>query len=140
MFTPEPITVTAAEAFVRCLIREGVETTFGIASGYVSPFLDALRRAGIRVVTNLHEGAAAVAEVSMVSQRLAGVPMETNGCLMVPGEPSGGITCWISHQAPHSVQPVLAAVLGLEPGAVRVACPWVGGGFGPKAAGDVGYL
>ena len=46
-----------------------------------------------------------VAEVAMVSQRLAGVPMEPNGCLMVPGEPPGGITCWLSHQAPHSAQP-----------------------------------
>ena len=86
------------------------------------------------------EGAAVVAEVAMVSQRLAGVPMETNGCLMVPGEPSGGITCWISHQAPHSVQPAIAGVLGLEPETVRVVCPWVGGGFGPKAAVYVEYL
>ena len=86
------------------------------------------------------EGAAVVAEVAMVSQRLAGVPMETNGCLMVPGEPSGGITCWISHQAPHSVQPAIAGVLGLEPESVRVVCPWVGGGFGPKAAVYVEYL
>jgi carbon-monoxide dehydrogenase large subunit len=85
-------------------------------------------------------GADTVAEVVMVSQRLAGVPMEPNGCLMVPGEPSGGITCWISHQAPHSVQPALCAVLGLEPAAVRVACPWVGGGFGPKAAIYVEFL
>jgi carbon-monoxide dehydrogenase large subunit len=85
-------------------------------------------------------GAETVAEVAMVSQRLAGVPMEPNGCLMVPGEPPGGITCWISHQAPHSVQPALAAVLGLEPGAVRVVCPWVGGGFGPKASAYVEYL
>ena len=86
------------------------------------------------------EGAEVIAEVSMVSQRLAGVPMEPNGCLMVPGEPEGGITCWVSHQAPHSVQPALAAVLGLEPEAVRVVCPWVGGGFGPKAAVYVEYL
>jgi carbon-monoxide dehydrogenase large subunit len=85
-------------------------------------------------------GADAVAEVSMVSQRLAGVPMEANGCLMVPGEPEGGMTCWISHQAPHSVQPALTGVLGLEPDAVRVVCPWVGGGFGPKAAVYVEYL
>jgi carbon-monoxide dehydrogenase large subunit len=81
-----------------------------------------------------------VAEVAMVSQRLAGVPMEVNGCLMVPGEPPGGITCWISHQAPHAVQPALAAVVGLPPEAVRVVCPWVGGGFGPKAAVYVEYL
>jgi carbon-monoxide dehydrogenase large subunit len=86
------------------------------------------------------EGADAVAEVAMVSQRLAGVPMEPNGCLMVPGEPPAGITCWISHQAPHSVQPALTGVLGLEPEAVRVVCPWVGGGFGPKAAVYVEYL
>jgi carbon-monoxide dehydrogenase large subunit len=86
------------------------------------------------------EGAEVVAEVAMVSQRLAGVPMEPNGCLMVPGEPPGGITCWISHQAPHSVQPALAGVLGLEPEAVRVVCPWVGGGFGPKAAVYVEFL
>lgn len=86
------------------------------------------------------EGADAVAELSMVSQRLAGAPMEPNGCLMVPGEPAGGITCWISHQAPHSVQPAIAGVLGLDPAAVRVVCPWVGGGFGPKAAMYVEYL
>jgi carbon-monoxide dehydrogenase large subunit len=85
-------------------------------------------------------GAEVTAEVEMVSQRLAGVPMEVNGCLMVPGEPQGGMTCWISHQAPHSVQPALAGVLGLEPDAVRVVCPWVGGGFGPKAAVYVEYL
>jgi carbon-monoxide dehydrogenase large subunit len=85
-------------------------------------------------------GADTVAEVSMVSQRLAGVPMEPNGCLMVPGEPAGGITCWISHQAPHSVQPALAAAVGLEPDLVRVVCPWVGGGFGPKSAVYVEFL
>ncbi len=81
-----------------------------------------------------------VSEVTMVSQRLAGVPMEPNGCVMAPGEPPGGITCWISHQAPHSVQPAVAAILGLEPELVRVVCPWVGGGFGPKAAVYVEYL
>ena len=86
------------------------------------------------------EGADHVAEVAMVSQRLAGVPMEVNGCLVVPGEPDGGVTCWISHQAPHSVQPALAAVLGLAPDVVRVVCPWVGGGFGPKAAVYIEFL
>jgi carbon-monoxide dehydrogenase large subunit len=85
-------------------------------------------------------GADVVAEVSMVSQRLAGVPMEPNGCLMVPGDPAGGLTAWLSHQAPHSVQPALAGVLGLPPEAVRVVCPWVGGGFGPKAAVYVEFL
>jgi carbon-monoxide dehydrogenase large subunit len=85
-------------------------------------------------------GADVTAEVEMVSQRLAGVPMESNGCLAVPGEPNGGITCWISHQAPHSVQPAVAAMLGLDPSSVRIVCPWVGGGFGPKAAVYVEYM
>ncbi len=40
------------------------------------------------------DGADVVAEVTMVSQRLAGVPMETNGILAVPAD--GGLTCWVS--------------------------------------------
>jgi carbon-monoxide dehydrogenase large subunit len=85
-------------------------------------------------------GAEVVAEVAMVSQRLAGVPMEPNGCFVVPGEPAGGITCWISHQAPRSVHEALIGVFGLEPDALRVVCPWVGGGFGPKAGVYIEYL
>ena len=85
-------------------------------------------------------GAEVVAELEMVSQRLAGAPMEPNGCLAVPGDPEGGVTCWISHQAPHSVHPAIAGALGLDPATVRVVCPWVGGGFGPKAAMYVEYV
>jgi carbon-monoxide dehydrogenase large subunit len=86
------------------------------------------------------EGADVVAEVSMVSQRLAGVPMEPNGIAAVPGEPEGGLTCWISHQAPHGAHAGMAPALGLEPDKLRVVCPWVGGGFGPKAAMYVEFL
>jgi carbon-monoxide dehydrogenase large subunit len=83
-------------------------------------------------------GAEVVAEVTMVSQRLAGVPMETNGILAVPGEP--GLTCWISHQAPHALHDAYAPMLGLDPAQLRVVCPWVGGGFGPKAGPYVEHL
>jgi carbon-monoxide dehydrogenase large subunit len=86
------------------------------------------------------EGAEAVAEVTMVSQRLAGVPMECNAVLAVPGEPAGGVTCWVSHQAPHGAHAAMAPVLGLEADQLRIVCPWVGGGFGPKAAVYVEYL
>jgi aerobic carbon-monoxide dehydrogenase large subunit len=34
----------------------------------------------------------------------------------------------------------MAPILGLEPDQLRVVCPWVGGGFGPKAATYVEYL
>jgi carbon-monoxide dehydrogenase large subunit len=84
------------------------------------------------------EGADAVAEVTMVSQRLAGVPMENNGVLAVPE--NGGLTLWVSHQAPHSIQGSYAAMLGIDAEKLRIVCPWVGGGFGPKAAGYVEHL
>ncbi len=83
-------------------------------------------------------GADVVAEVTMVSQRLAGVPMETNGILAVPKD--GGLTLWVSHQAPHAIHAEYSGVLGLDPAKVRVVCPWVGGGFGPKAAGYMEHI
>jgi carbon-monoxide dehydrogenase large subunit len=87
------------------------------------------------------EGADKVGRVRMVSQRLAGVPMEPNGILCVPNEPvQGGLTTWISNQAPHGAHAAMAPLLGLEPEQLRVVCPWVGGGFGPKAAVYVEYL
>ncbi len=86
-------------------------------------------------------GADKVGTVRMVSQRLAGVPMEPNGMVAVPNEPSpGGLTAWITHQGPHGAQAAMAPELGLEPEQLRVVCPWVGGGFGPKAAVYVEYL
>jgi aerobic carbon-monoxide dehydrogenase large subunit len=84
------------------------------------------------------EGADEIAEVTMVSQRLAGSPMENNGAL---AEPDGkAIKLWLSHQAPHSAHGALAPALGMEPADLHVLCPWVGGGFGPKAAVYVEYL
>lgn len=85
------------------------------------------------------EGADAVGEVTMVSQRLAGVPMENNGVVAVPAD-DGTLTMWLSHQAPHSVHAGYAPMLGLEPEQLRVVCPWVGGGFGPKAGAYVEHL
>src|SRR3954454_3602306 len=85
------------------------------------------------------EGADAVAELTMVSQRLAGVPMENNGAVAVPQD-DGGLTIWVSHQAPHSIHGASAPMLGLEPSQLRIVCPWVGGGFGPKAAGYVEHV
>ncbi len=84
------------------------------------------------------EGAATVAEVTMISQRLAGVPMESNGILAIPTD--GGLTLWVSHQAPHAIHAEYAPMLGLEPANLRVVCPWVGGGFGPKAAPYVEHI
>jgi carbon-monoxide dehydrogenase large subunit len=78
------------------------------------------------------EGAAHVSECRTVSQRLAGVPMETNGCVAIPGD-DGQLTVWIPSQNPVAVRDALAAELGMEAAKLRVAAPMVGGGFGPKA-------
>jgi carbon-monoxide dehydrogenase large subunit len=78
------------------------------------------------------EGAAHVVECRTVSQRLAGVPMEPNGCVAVPGD-DGRLTVWMSSQNPVAVREGLAGQLGMEPSQLRVVAPAVGGGFGPKA-------
>ncbi len=78
------------------------------------------------------EGAAHVVECRIVSQRLAGVPMENNGAIAVPGD-DGHLTLWVPTQNPNGVKDALVGYLGVEPDKVRVVAPAVGGGFGPKA-------
>ena len=77
------------------------------------------------------EGADTVVETRMVSQRLAGVPMETNGCVAIPDGDS--LEVWIPSQNPIAVRDAFVGQLGLDPEKLRVAAPAVGGGFGPKA-------
>jgi len=77
------------------------------------------------------EGAERVVELTMVSQRLAGVPMEPNGCVAIPD--GDHTTVWIPSQNPIAVRDAIVGQLGLDADKVRVAAPTVGGGFGPKA-------
>ncbi len=80
------------------------------------------------------EGADVVVEGRFVNQRLAAVPMEPNGILVEVGttEHPDGLTVHVPTQNPHGVRDPLANALGLEPEAVRVIAPAVGGGFGAK--------
>ena len=84
------------------------------------------------------DGADVVISSRTVSQRLAGVPMEVNGILVVPE--NGRLTCWTSTQAPHTIKGELARMLEIDPADLRVVCPAVGGGFGPKAAMYVEFI
>ncbi|MGH7313070.1 MAG: xanthine dehydrogenase family protein molybdopterin-binding subunit [Candidatus Rokuibacteriota bacterium] len=68
----------------------------------------------------------------MVSQRLAGIPLETRAALAAPDPLSGGIVVWDTNQAPHSLRNDIAGALGLPQSLVRVIAPEVGGGFGVK--------
>jgi 4-hydroxybenzoyl-CoA reductase alpha subunit len=61
--------------------------------------------------------------------------IEPQGCI-ADYDSRGYLTLRSSTQAPHYVQRTVAMVLGLPIGKVRVVKPYVGGGFGPKAAAN----
>ncbi|MGO9375506.1 MAG: molybdopterin cofactor-binding domain-containing protein [Syntrophobacteraceae bacterium] len=72
---------------------------------------------------------------SFVNKRQDAAFIEPQGCLAY-FDHFGRLTLYSSTQAPHYVQRTVAMVLGLPIGKVRVVKPYVGGGFGPKAAAN----
>jgi carbon-monoxide dehydrogenase large subunit len=64
--------------------------------------------------------------------RCSSVPMEPRGTMAAVDPVDGTLTVWASTQAPHLMRGGLAAALGLPESRIRVLCPAVGGGFGPK--------
>ncbi len=76
--------------------------------------------------------AARVVRQRMSNQRLCGVPMEGRATLAVPDPATGGLTLYVTNQAPHGFRNELAGALGLPQNLVRVVAPEVGGGFGVK--------
>lgn len=79
------------------------------------------------------EGCEVVVRQRVINQRLAPCPMEVRASA-ARWEPDGRVTQWTSTQAPHAVRDGVAKALGLEPGAVHVVTPDVGGGFGAKGS------
>ncbi|MDH4144894.1 MAG: xanthine dehydrogenase family protein molybdopterin-binding subunit [Acidimicrobiia bacterium] len=82
-------------------------------------------------------GADTVVKERILSQRLAGVPMEANCCLAVPD--GAKMLFYVASQGAHAIQGGLLGDLGMDAADVRVVIPWVGGGFGPKFAYYVEY-
>jgi 4-hydroxybenzoyl-CoA reductase subunit alpha len=84
---------------------------------------------------------AALAECDLVrtdlfkSKRQDGGFIEPQGCI-ADYDRRGYLTLHTSTQVPHYVQRTLAMVLKVPVGRVRVVKPYVGGGFGPKAAAN----
>ena len=101
------------------ILWEGAESNvcFAIGNEYDGP--------------DVNEGADAVVSQRIVTQRLAGVPMEPTGCVAIPEGDS--MTFYASTQTAHGLRDGLAPSIGLDPENLRVVAPWVGGGFGPKA-------
>ncbi|HEX6220251.1 MAG TPA: xanthine dehydrogenase family protein molybdopterin-binding subunit [Acidimicrobiia bacterium] len=77
------------------------------------------------------DDAEVVVTTRVVNQRLAAVPMESNGAVAVPRE-DGGLDVWVGSQSAAAHRRGYAAVLGLDPSLVHVKVPDVGGGFGAK--------
>jgi 4-hydroxybenzoyl-CoA reductase alpha subunit len=74
-----------------------------------------------------------IQEGRFVSKRQDGGFIEPNQCVAVYGQ-DGMLTLHSSTQVPHYVQRTVSMVTGLPMAKVRVIKPYVGGGFGPKAA------
>ncbi len=64
--------------------------------------------------------------------RCSSSPMETRGVMASLDPIDGVLTVWASSQTPHLLRSGLAEALGIPDSRVRVLCPSVGGGFGPK--------
>jgi carbon-monoxide dehydrogenase large subunit len=75
-----------------------------------------------------------VIERTIVNQRLAAVPLEARSAAARSAD--GRLTVWASTQNAQLARGAFAGRIGLEPSAVRVIAPDVGGGFGAKVAVD----
>ncbi len=64
--------------------------------------------------------------------RCSSAPMEPRGVMAFVDPAEGMLTVWATSQAPHLYRSGLAEALGISDSRVRVLCPSVGGGFGPK--------
>jgi carbon-monoxide dehydrogenase large subunit len=82
---------------------------------------------------NLFEECDVVVSDTLVSQRMAGCPLEVRSAA-AQVDSDGRVTAWLSTQVPHRDHFGLTATLGMEPRELRVIAPDVGGGFGAKSA------
>src|SRR5215470_7002016 len=76
----------------------------------------------------------AVVEQTIVNQRLAPVPMEGRATAALWAD--GKLTVWVSTQNAQISRFILAGAFGLDPAAIRVVAPDVGGAFGAKIGAD----
>ena len=79
-------------------------------------------------------GCEVVVERTIANQRVAPVPME--GRAVAARWADGKLSVWVSTQNAQISRFILAGAFGLDPGAIRVVAPDVGGGFGAKVGID----
>lgn len=69
---------------------------------------------------------------SLFIHRGGGHSIECRGAIAAYDPMSDLLTLWTSSQMPHATLRVLVDVLGRDENQIRVRCPDIGGGFGPK--------
>lgn len=84
-------------------------------------------------VSDAFAAAALVVERELVTNRHAGNPMEGRAGVALWDAADGRLTFWNGTQVPHIVRNMIAELMGLPEGKVRVIAPDVGGGFGVKS-------
>ncbi len=84
---------------------------------------------------SLFDGCDVVVTRTIDNQRIAPAPMETRAAAAAWGE-DGRLTAWIPNQGAQGTRDALADMLGIEPAAIRVITPDVGGAFGAKFGAD----
>jgi carbon-monoxide dehydrogenase large subunit len=77
--------------------------------------------------------AAVVVERKLITNRHAGNPMECRAGVALWDASDRKLTFWNGTQVPHIVRNMIAELMDLPEGNVRVIAPDVGGGFGVKA-------
>jgi carbon-monoxide dehydrogenase large subunit len=80
----------------------------------------ALAAADIRITETFRHG------------RCSSSPMEGRGVMASVDPVDGMLVVWASTQSPHLMRSGLAEALGVPDSRIRILCPAVGGGFGPK--------
>ncbi|MFF4595131.1 xanthine dehydrogenase family protein molybdopterin-binding subunit [Amycolatopsis sp. NPDC001319] len=78
-------------------------------------------------------GAHLVVERELITNRHAGNPMECRAGVALWDPADDKLTLWSGTQVPHIARNMIAELLGISEGNVRVIAPDVGGGFGVKA-------
>ncbi len=70
--------------------------------------------------------------LDLVNNRVVAASLETRTALAEPDSATGGLRLLVSGQDVHGIRRDLAHCLDMDPAALRVVCPDVGGGFGMK--------
>ncbi|MBW0092649.1 xanthine dehydrogenase family protein [Pseudonocardia sp. KRD-184] len=84
-------------------------------------------------VEDAFAAAAVVVERELVTNRHSGNPMECRAGVALWNASDRKLTFWNGTQVPHIVRNMIAELMDLPEGNVRVIAPDVGGGFGVKA-------